>query len=469
MRQTFLAMLICANLQAALTTGNTLNWDVRTTGSDTNGGAFLSTASGTDFSQQNSAQTAFTDLVVGATTSQLTSVSHPFDATAPGNIINITGGAGCTTGRFQVLSVAGVTAQMDTSVGTAASVCTGNLGGSLATLPTANTATAAGNVINIKAGTYTLTSAITTASVSIWIGFGTTHGDRGTKPLITTATNSVNLFTLSASGAYQFRNLSMSDTAGTRERAFVMNNGTYFNLNDATLDGFSRGVDYSGGNALSISNVEIKNSVSEAVTIGGSFLVASIEACWMHDNGGSAVNMTASNTTIIVSNSILSANANGIATSNNSTFAAVVDNSDIANNTTDGVNYGTGSAANVQGPGNSFTNNIIYGNGRYGINYAGGTTNGQGNLSGSTNAYGGNGTANLNNVSATPGDLSLSANPFTSSTNFALNSTAGGGVIVKGSGFPGAFPGGSTTGTINVGAVQGSGGGGGGGQVAFPR
>lgn len=116
-----------------------MQWGVRTTGSTTNGGSFDSTvwAPGTDYSQQNSPQVAFTDLVISTTTRQLTSAAHPFSSAYPGNVINITGGSGCTTGRYEILSVSGTTAMMDSSVGAAGSTCTGNLGGSLGDLSNA--------------------------------------------------------------------------------------------------------------------------------------------------------------------------------------------------------------------------------------------------------------------------------------------------------------------------------------------
>jgi hypothetical protein len=56
-------------------------------------------------------------------------------------------------------------------------------------------------------------------------------------------------------------------------------------------------------------------------------------------------------------------------------------------------------------------------------------------------------------------DVALTAKPFTNSAggDFSLNSTAGGGAACKGVGWPGIFPGGTTTGNIDVGAVQSAG------------
>src|SRR3990172_522671 len=93
-------------------------WEVRTDGNDANGGGFVTGASGTDRSQQAAAQIAYTDLVIGGTTTELTSAAFPFSAAEVGNILNVTGGTGFTTGWYQVVSVAAGVATKDWSVGT---------------------------------------------------------------------------------------------------------------------------------------------------------------------------------------------------------------------------------------------------------------------------------------------------------------------------------------------------------------
>jgi hypothetical protein len=57
--------------------------EVRTTGNDSNGGGFVAGASGTDYSQQNSAQYTFSNLASSNATSSsptVTSASHNFVA-----------------------------------------------------------------------------------------------------------------------------------------------------------------------------------------------------------------------------------------------------------------------------------------------------------------------------------------------------------------------------------------------------
>src|SRR5208337_3906362 len=100
----------------------------------------------------------YTDLVIGATNTQLTSSGHPFTSAYVCNTINITGGTNFTTGWYQVLSVVAGVATMDRAVGTATSTGgTGNLGGSFATLGQAVSVQHTNNTIWVK-GTQTLTS-----------------------------------------------------------------------------------------------------------------------------------------------------------------------------------------------------------------------------------------------------------------------------------------------------------------------
>lgn len=114
----------------------TVIWQSRPrAGNANNGGGFdpVSGTPGFDYSQQNSAQVTYTDLVIGAiNTSTLTSAAHPFTAAHVGNIINITGGTGFTVQRVQVLSVTATVATIDVSAGTVSSTGgTGYLGGAL--------------------------------------------------------------------------------------------------------------------------------------------------------------------------------------------------------------------------------------------------------------------------------------------------------------------------------------------------
>jgi len=74
---------------------------------------------------------------------------------------------------------------------------------------------------------------------------------------------------------------------------------------------------------------------------------------------------------------------------------------------------------------------------------------------GDYNAYWNNGT-NRTGLPAGAHDVTLTGDPFNgaSSGDFSLNNTAGAGAACRAAGFPGALPGGSTTGYLDIGAAQ---------------
>ena len=154
---------------------------------------------GVDYSQSGSAFITFTDMIIGATTTQFTSVLNPVGKNFIGNIISVTSGTGFTVQRVAVVSTSGVTATCDKSLGTAASTGgNGRLGGCFASPGAAGSVGIAGHTYWINAGTYTMTSA--TANIAAgtfkptggsngtftWVeGYTTVRGDRaGTRPIL---------------------------------------------------------------------------------------------------------------------------------------------------------------------------------------------------------------------------------------------------------------------------------------------
>lgn len=72
----------------------------------------------------------YTDLVIGATDTQVSSAGNPFGSADVGATLMVTGGTGFTAGGYVVLSVAGGVATLDRAVGTAGSTAgTGTLNG----------------------------------------------------------------------------------------------------------------------------------------------------------------------------------------------------------------------------------------------------------------------------------------------------------------------------------------------------
>lgn len=447
-----LALFFALQIPAGAALSVSMEWDVRTTGSDNNGGAFKKGASGTDFSQQDAAQQAYTDIVIGGTTTQLTSAAHPFAASSVGNIINITGGTGCTTGRYEVVSIATNTITMDRSVGTAASTCTGNLGGSLQTIATAFGAMVANNIVHVKSGTYTQTTTLTGVCSMGLNGFATTHYDNGTAPLITTATNSTVLYKLGTGGSCQWlvNNVNFSNTASVRDKGLVGNgSGGAGRVNNvvitrSTLDGFTNALEDTSGLGLSLEYVELKNGTI-AINAGNTTAI-SCWSCYIHDftSASGAVQVAFANNpaTFSFMNSVISANNVGIAAYQNLFML----NSSVANNSGDGVAISIG---------NIFSSNTIYyGNGGKGINVSGFVAGWPATGGGCNNAFGSNTGGNYSSGIAGFGEITLTASPFTSSTNFTLNSTAGGGAALKAAGCVTSITGSTNSAKVDVGAIQ---------------
>ncbi len=432
---------------------STTEWDVRTTGSDTNGGGFNTSATGTNYSIQDSPQFTYTDLVIdGTTNTKCTSAAHPFDSTSPGNIINVTSGTGFSVQRVQVVSVSGSTATCDKSLGTLSSTGgNGKLGGGLATIATANGLAIDSNTIHIKEGTYTHTASVAVPVANMaWIGYSSTHRDDGTKPLITTATNSVNLITTGSNAGNQiFRNLSLSNTAGTRGYGLLqlVTHGTtqYWVVIGCIFDGFSNAMnaDNVGANwdlnQIFVEKTEIKNCTSHGIANN----VGTIWAydSWFHANGGDGIHNRGS--FLLVKTSVFSGNTGSGIDANSA--VVLISGSAFSANSSKGV------ALSNTSPIVTIQNSIFFGNAAssniYFISALGSILMSQ-SIS-CNNAYPSGGNTNWG---TSVGDVTLTVSPFTSTSDFSLNSTAGGGAACKAVGFPGIAPFG--TGAADIGAVQ---------------
>jgi hypothetical protein len=143
-----------------------------------------------------------------------------------------------------------------------------------ATIGKALTSAANGDTIAIQTGTYTITTAMAISQTSIiFQGYGTTPGDYGTPPLITTSTNSVDLFTTSGTGAGQYiwDNLHMTSTAGTpgfgiRQLSNHDPSGLWV-VNNSLMSGFAEAINSDdGGSTYTIGNFSATNSTFENCT-----------------------------------------------------------------------------------------------------------------------------------------------------------------------------------------------------------
>ncbi len=242
-----------------------------------------------DYSQQDSARFAFTDLA-SVTTTTITSAAKPFGKNCIGNTIKITAGTSWTVQTVQITNVVTTTATVDKTVGGAGlSSGTGYLGGALAGPQLALAIAASSNKIFVKSGSYTVSSTtsnasngrMTMAATTLMQGYDSYRGDRGTPPIFTVSgvstftiitgasdakvinvkvdgsnQTSVSGFTLSAASAATINCIAVNCTNGFRDgthfrayadtctTGFTVNSGTYWWLYcvaDSCTTGYSTG------------------------------------------------------------------------------------------------------------------------------------------------------------------------------------------------------------------------------------
>lgn len=411
----------------------TTHWEIRTTGSDSNGGGFNVGSTGTDYSQQDSPQVTYTDLVIdGALNTKITSVANPFTSAHVGNIINITGGTGFTIQRVQINTVASGAATCDKAVGTVGSTGgTGNLGGACLTIATPLAIARSSNVIWIKYGNYSISSTLTSPVADlVYKGYETTHGDHGNRPTITSSTNSVDLFTRDGSSTRLiWENLILTHTAATRGKGINSSTGSsgICQIQNCSISGCSNAVTGAFGPLI------VQNSKFFSCT--GDGFVASANAgatgqfvftdCKFYDNGGMGLNC-GNSSTIFISRCLFHSNAShGLSASSSSHLYLI--------GSTTAMNGGRGIywlAANYWQV--SIISCIIYGNTTHGIYSDVDLTKSYVDR----NAFGNNGTDAAGFNTGTNAVI-LSADPFTNSAgdDYTLNSTAGGGEACKDVGF----------------------------------
>ncbi len=439
-------------------------WEVRPANGTANaGGGFKAGATGTDRSQQNAVQTAFTDLVIGnPTTTDLTSAASPFGATDVGNVIAITGGIGFTTGLYEVVSVAGTTATMDRAVGTAGSTGgTGNLGGARSGFSVGTTtlqaSLVAGNKVWVKNEAWNEAVNLTvagTAGAPITIeGYNATRGDLdfvpaqwANRPTNARAAAAGDGVTVGAT-SYILKYLTVTN-AGTDGFESSSNRPIFIGCKATGCGG--SGFNFNTGDTTNFIACESgSNSLGGIVGTTGRLQA---EGCYCHDNTGAGFQMSSG--ILLLKLCISEANGgDGFGLTGNGTLTCINCTSD--GNTgaaTDGLSMGSGVNHSV------VMNSIFSNNGNYGA----GATATSGTWA-DYNDFFGNATGARSNFPTGPNDVTTDPT-FTNRAagNFSI------GTNLKALGFPGLFPGGLSTGYLDIGAVQRqepAGGGGGGASM----
>lgn len=447
-------------------------WEVRTAGNDANGGGFVTGASGSDWSQQDSKRTgadvtdiSTTDLVATGVAT-VTSATANFATTIVGNIICLSGGTGSLTkGWYQVTTRNSATSIILDRIVAAGTGITLNIGGALASPGMVGGATlVAGHYIWIKAGTYTITSASTnisggcfSSSTAVFMeGYSSTRGDMGTKPLLQ-ADGVITTFTIiaqAASGLQYIKNIKVDGNNRTSSRGFLLRgHAMYCEAINCTNSAFADTVGtvestvinslatgcstqpvYSGVNCIGcvahtntitgFTNNSIDCQFHRCIAYGNSgassdgFIVAAATGkalfsnCVAYDNGRNGFTLGGQRGQICI-NCIAQDNA-GTGFIHSLNLSLGLFNCAAYSNTTADFNIGTAYS--------SFNTGSITGSGSFFTNAASG--------------------------------------------DFSLNNTGGAGAAVRAAGIYGVFPGGLTTGYLDIGAAQhqDTGGGGGGGE-----
>lgn len=374
---------------------------------------------GIDYSQQDTAKIAFTDMIIAVTTTQFTSAANPVGKNFVGNLIKITSGVNFTVQTVEVLSTSGTTATCDKSLGTAAAVGgNGYLGGCFAgpqlaapLIPGNN-----GNRVWVKNGAYTINN--TTANIAqgrisfatgsyIIEGYNSYRGDGGTAPVFT------------ASGISNNTILTMANSSKIKN----------INVDGASLTGMtgitgatSEVVSCKASNCLTSGFIGGKNYLNVADTCGTGFALS-------NSNAGTSTFCVAKSCTTGFNSSAQCSITNSIATGCTTSF----DSSSItryinctAYSGTTGFKSSSGSqceyikciASNMSGNGYDLNT------GRADFYQCAGYSNGTSVNYGQSSAM--YASSNYNFVT-------LSASPFTNAAggDFSLNATTGGGAEIR--------------------------------------
>lgn len=450
---------------------STMQWEVRpATGSDSQcGGGFDAALSGTDYSQQATAQA--TGNVTSSGTTVTANSGITFTSGMVGNVI--TDG----THFFEIMTFVS-SSQVTVDAAPSWTSVTVYVGGARASYANTEGRLVAGNKCWIKAdgANQTISSSIAcansgdyTSGAIVVQGYHVTRGDHdGTRPLITTATNNLKMITDSASVTTNcriFDNLALSSTAGTPGYGFVPgfnHSGSDWVLSNLKLSGLLAGVLSDNSIAFAIAQLAIWGTeitgCTDAIVAANTAL---IRGCYLHGNSGSGLKIPSNagpsgGTPYRLANNIFYSNLNGInvlaAAGGSATTGVYLDvNSSI-------FHSNTGNAiANAIAAGNlsmlALQNSIFWNQGSgYGVTI----TNPQPFvLLNRNNAYGNN-LHDRSNLAVGTGDITLTADPATNAAggDFSRNSTAGGGALLAAAGWPGSIPGLVTGGFADVGALQ---------------
>lgn len=425
-------------------------FEIRTAGSDTNGGGFTTGAAGTDYSQQNSKNTVGSDIsvtnAVGAGSTTLTSATANFSTAIVGNIIYLQGGTGSlAAGWYQVTARASTTSiTLDRAVATGTGI-TMNIGGALASIGASAVAGAgAGMIVFIQSGTYSITSAtinvaggtISNSSLMNWVGYNTnrTMTNTDTKPLIQYGVSGVSMF-VSRGTVY---NLAFDGNGQTTARvngssdSTNMVNCSFTNMNtgSGSTTGTFNNCSATANSALVFAGVcvDCEAYSNTATPFGGGVQTITIRCLSYNNTGATTDGFNLSAVGSMAANCSAYGNGRAGFQWNSPTRASTAVNCHAENNTGWGFDDLSGSGV---GSAQVLVNCSAYNN-------TAGTIS---NLSKATI---------IGFITVTAGSVFVNA----ASANFALNNTTNQGALLRAAGVPAFFPAGLTASYQDIGASQ---------------
>lgn len=419
-----------------------VQWEVRTTGVDTNGGGFRAGAAGTDWTLQDAAQYSVTDAVTAGTTT-ITSATANFGTDVVGNVLYITGGTGSIAADwYEIISRTNSTTivvdrSTGLSVGTGATL---KIGGALLTIQKAlDLCTVNEMRVWAKSGTYSISTALTTPLRSVSLptrlqGYGTTRGD-GTRATIS-VTAAVDAFSGSGSGWF----IANFDIDGTSTGTNGINiTAEAWHVVNCKIHHFTAlGITGSGARR-SHTWCEVNNNGTGGISVSGADIT--VYGCYVHDNTGPGLTSTAGSFQVracLVANNT-GASSDGLDVSSGGTGSFSAEGCVFYGNGRDGLRTTWTSIFR----GNLSVKNCLFvNNGGFGFSSTN-AANDKAALWLDYNAFFNNTSGARNNLNASAHDVTLTGDPFTNAAgnDFTLNNTAGAGAACRAAGFPGTLSG----------------------------
>lgn len=412
--------------------------EVQTGGSDTQcSGFFNSARGGTDYTQQTTAQA--TGTVTSATTT-VTATTSIFTAAMVGNYI--TDG---TTYKEITAFTSGTIVTVDSAPSwTAATIY---VGGAMASPGKAAGVIVAGNICWIKSGSYTIS--ISTDNVSggryrpaggasalaftRLLGYQTTRGDRtGTRPAIGVS--------VSYAGGYA-----------------VYTDGNFMSVENVNVDGSGAAAGFIGFSGNNVTRQYFTDSCKASNCTTGFSTLNNVSRCY-------AVSCTTGFSVIVAADNCESLNHTGSGFANSGcSFCKASTSGGSAKGFNGCTRYyhctANGGAAGIfldQNFGPQVVVDCLASNATVGIDGAATAWSGWISNNAIYNCTTARSSTALARILREENTVTLTADPYVSvgTDNLALNNTPGGGAACRAAGIPGVFPGGATTGYLDIGAVQ---------------